>query len=65
MQTITQTQIELYKEYLISEEKSEVTVEKYIRDISAFLSWLCGRGVDKKTVLEYKAYLVEPTSLQV
>lgn len=43
MQTITQTQIELYKEYLISEEKSEVTVEKYIRDISAFSRWLdCG-----------------------
>ena len=32
MQTITQTQIELYKVYLISEEKSEVTVEKYIRE---------------------------------
>ena len=28
MQTITQTQIGIYKEYLISEEKSEVTVEK-------------------------------------
>ena len=40
MQTITQTQIELYKEYLISEEKSEVTIEKYIRDISTFSRWL-------------------------
>ena len=27
MQTITQTQIEIYKEYLISEEKSEVRLK--------------------------------------
>ncbi len=59
MQTITQTQIELYKEYLISEEKSEVTVEKYIRDISAFLRWLdCGE-LNKTAVLHYKQQLME------
>ena len=59
MQTITQTQIELYKEYLISEEKSEVTVEKYIRDISAFSRWLdCGE-LNKTAVLHYKQQLVE------
>ena len=59
MQTITQTQIELYKEYLISEEKSEVTVEKYIRDISAFSRWLdCGE-LNKTAVLHYKQQLME------
>ena len=59
MQTITQTQIEIYKEYLISEEKSEVTVEKYIRDISAFSRWLdCGE-LNKTAVLHYKQQLVE------
>ena len=59
MQTITQTQIELYKEYLISEEKSEVTVEKYIRDISAFSRWLdCGE-LNKTAVLHYKHRLME------
>ena len=59
MQTIKQTKIELYKEYLISEEKSEVTVEKYIRDISAFSRWLdCGE-LNKTAVLHYKQQLVE------
>ena len=59
MQTITQTQIEHYKEYLSSEEKSEVTVEKYIRDISAFSRWLdCGE-LNKTAVLRYKQALME------
>ena len=59
MQTITQTQIELYKEYLISEEKSEITIEKYIRDISAFSRWLdCGE-LNKTAVLHYKQHLME------
>ena len=59
MQTITQTQIELYKEYLISEEKSEVTVEKYTRDVSAFSRWLdCGE-LNKTAVLHYKQELME------
>lgn len=59
MKNITQKLIEEFKKFLISEEKSEATVDKYIRDICAFLEWLCGRNVDKTTVLEYKAYLVE------
>ena len=59
MKNITQKLIEEFKKFLISEEKSEATVEKYIRDICAFLEWLCGRNVDKTAVLEYKSYLVE------
>ena len=59
MKNITQKLIEELKEFLISEEKSEATVEKYIRDICAFFERLCGRNVDKTAVLEYKAYLVE------
>ena len=59
MKKITQKLIEHFKNFLISEEKSDATVEKYIRDICAFLEWLCGRNVDKTAVLEYKSYLVE------
>ena len=59
MKKITEKLIKNFRNYLINEEKSDATLEKYIRDISAFLAWLCGRGVDKQTVLEYKAYLVE------
>ncbi len=59
MKKITQKLIEDCKKFLISEEKSEATVAKYIRDICAFSEWLCGRNVDKTAVLEYKAYLME------
>lgn len=59
MKKITEKLIEKFRNYLINEEKSDATLEKYVRDISAFLSWLCGRGVNKQTVLEYKAHLVE------
>ena len=59
MKNITQKLIEEFKIFLVSEEKSYATVEKYIRDICAFSEWICGRNVDKTAVLEYKAYLVE------
>jgi len=59
MKKITEKLIKNFRNYLINEEKSDATLEKYIRDICAFLSWLCGRAVDKQTVLEYKAYLIE------
>ncbi len=59
MKKITEKLIKNFRNYLINEEKSDATLEKYIRDISAFLAWLYGRGVDKQTVLEYKAYLIE------
>ena len=38
--TITQNQIELYKNHLVNEEKSKITIEKYIRDVKAFSKWL-------------------------
>lgn len=59
MKKITQKLIGDFRNFLISEEKSEATIDKYIRDICAFLEWLCGRNVDKTAVLEYKSYLVE------
>jgi len=59
MKKITKKLINNFRNHLIIEEKSDATLEKYIRDICAFLTWLCGRGVNKQTVLEYKAYLVE------
>ena len=63
---ITLNQILQYKDYLINEEKSEVTVEKYIRDIQAFCKWLDRRELTKQTVLEYKNQLINdyaPTSV--
>ena len=63
---ITNELIEGFKNYLIEEEKSSATLEKYMRDIIAFFAWLSGAELTKKRVLEYKMHLTEnyaPTSV--
>ena len=59
MRKITNELIENFKIDLIEEEKAQATIEKYIRDILAFVGWLSGRTVEKQTVLEYKQKLIE------
>ncbi len=59
MRKITNELILSFKEYLIEEEKSENTKEKYIRDISFFMAWLCGQEVTKVLTLDYKKELCE------
>lgn len=59
MKKITVETIKQFKDHLISEEKSEATIEKYIRDINAFYIWICGREVNKSVVIEYKNEIIE------
>lgn len=59
MRKITNELIESFKNYLIEEEKSENTIEKYIRDVTFFMNWLCGREVTKILALEYKKELCD------
>ena len=59
MRTITNEIVLKFKRHLIEEEKSENTIEKYIRDITFFMAWLRGRKVTKILVLEYKKALCE------
>ena len=56
--TITKNLIEKFKQYLIEEEKATATLEKYVRDITAFFAWLAGSELDKITVLRYKEHLI-------
>ena len=56
---LTQHQIQAYAHYLQLEEKSGATVEKYLRDVRAFILWLGGRKITKEHCSEWKAYLVE------
>lgn len=58
MKKITDKIIEKFKKYLIDEEKSAATLEKYIRDIRAFRVWLGGEQLCKAKVMEYKEYLI-------
>ena len=54
---LTQNQIQLFHQYLIREEKSTATVEKYLRDARAFLSFLGDGIVNKEVVMAYKKEL--------
>lgn len=59
MRKITNSLVEQFRVYLLCEEKSPATLEKYIRDVVAFMQWLGGRTVDKSVVMEYKKILFE------
>ncbi len=56
---ITAKKIAEFKEYLILEERSEVTIEKYIRDVKAFAKYVQNAAVTKETVIAYKKHLQE------
>ena len=57
MKTITNEIVKRFELYLYEEEKSDNTIEKYMRDIRFFREWLSGQGVDKSVVLAYKKEL--------
>ena len=52
-------QIQAYADFLRAEEKSQATMEKYLRDIRAFTNWLKGHQVTREAAAEWKANLVE------
>ena len=55
--TITLNQILKFKKHLLNEEKSSLTVEKYIRDVTAFYAWSNNREIEKADVIAYKELL--------
>ena len=59
MKCITNETIKNFKNHLYEEERSENTIEKYMRDVRFFREWLGGREVDKSVVLKYKKKLCE------
>ena len=66
MRKITTKIIRSFNDYLINEEKSVATVNKYLHDVGEFQRWLGEQELCKKTVLAYKSYLCEryaPTSV--
>lgn len=56
---ITQEVIENFRKYLIEEEKSIATIEKYVHDVNCFHSWTGDEVIDKTVVLTYKSALGE------
>ncbi len=59
MRKITNKLIQKFKCYLINEEKSSSTIDKYIRDITVFMVWCKETKLNKSVVLEYKQDIVE------
>lgn len=51
--------IEAFRTFLIQEEKSTATVEKYIRDVGAFIEFVGKTVINKEVVMNYKQYLIE------
>ncbi len=56
---ITAKTIAEFKEHLILEERSKITIEKYIRDVKAFSVYTQNSDITKETVIAYKKHLQE------
>ena len=56
-QLLTKDIISDFKEHLILEERSGATIEKYIRDVTAFAKYLKGEKITKEAVIGYKKHL--------
>ena len=57
---IRMTLLDTFKRELINEEKSDLTIEKYIRDVGAFFRTMEeGTVVTKEKVIQYKRKLME------
>lgn len=50
--------INRFKQYLIEEEKSKATIEKYVRDVRRFYSFIGNDDVCKERVIDYKNSLI-------
>lgn len=55
--TVTEKEISDFGGFLRSEERGQATIEKYLRDVRLFRTWLEGRSVTRQTVIEWKEYL--------
>lgn len=55
---LTVRKIEAFRKHLVEEEKSEATVEKYMRDVNAFFAF-SDSEISKDTVIAYKQKIVE------
>ena len=56
---VTAKAIAEFKEHLILEERSEITIAKYIRDVKAFAKYTQNSAITKETVIAYKKHLQE------
>lgn len=56
---LTEADIHAFYEYLLEEEKSGATVEKYLRDVRTFFAFAGNWELSKELVIAYKKNLIE------
>lgn len=59
MTHLTASAIAGFRSYLVSEEKSEFTILKYLRDVRTFAAFLGGEPLSKEKTLDFKKHLME------
>lgn len=57
--TVNEAMLEAFKTQLWEEEKSEITIAKYLHDVRCFFQFVKERPLEKALVLAYKAELAE------
>ena len=63
---LTEEKISEFARFLLEEEKSEITIKKYVRDVEKFCEFSEGKELSKTLTVEYKAAITEkykPTSV--
>lgn len=56
--TLNQSHIVSYGNYLKKEDRNDGTVEKYLRDVQRFFTWLNGTAVTQTSVIGWREYLL-------
>lgn len=57
--TITKKRLHAFEQYLVEEERSRATVEKYLREVMQLSDFLQGAPVEKSRIAAWKAALLQ------
>lgn len=58
-QQITEDKVIAFQNNLIQEEHMDSTIQKYLRDIRAFLAWIGEREISKENISGWKEFLIK------
>ena len=58
MRKITERNLKEYRQYMYEEEKSKLTIEKYMRDLRKLAEYVGDQTITKELLISYKEYLL-------
>lgn len=65
MKKITEKNVKEYEKYMYREEKSKLTIEKYIRDLRKLVEYAGDKPITKELLISYKEYLLHERQYKV